>query len=365
MIHGGLSVNLKENKFAVRPCCIRKTPEVIVLDETADFWNNKKFISLRNTNKQNVWDPGCDNCRLIESSGQLSLRNGMNQGLEINDKVDLDGPARLDLMFDISCNLACRTCSPLSSTTWQKHLKENNQWSQRIFSPKSKHKIIDVLKKINLSNLRQVVFGGGETLLGQEYWDVAEYIVNNVPGAKKNITISFQTNGTQTILEKNYKIIDQAFLVKLNVSLDGIGNRFEYLRWPASWQQVTENLFEIRNTAPSNAMFVIEETVSIFNILYGNELKNWILNNFNSNREGDAVDHSKHLARGLYNVQNLTADAVKLLSADSAKLVSKDWVEDSYEIKKMIEEIKKIDSWRGESFKKTFPELAECYSQYL
>jgi sulfatase maturation enzyme AslB (radical SAM superfamily) len=330
-----------------------------------DIWNNPKSIQLRENNKKNIWDSGCFNCYSLEKSGHKSFRQGMNDGLGINNQIDLLGPSRLDLMFDISCNLACRTCGPGSSTYWQRHLKENKNWPKKIFSPKKKEEVLEYLKKINLSNLKQLVFCGGETLLGQEYWDVAEYVINLVPDAKNNLTICFQTNGTQPILERNFELFDRLFLVKLHVSLDGVKDKFEYLRWPASWNTVVENLFKIRTSAPSNTMFVIEETVSIFNIMYSTELEAWIQNNFNANREGDVIDHTKHIAHGIYNIRNLTSKAIDILSPDKKLLIPADWEENPLGIKNMIAEIKKIDSWRTESFENTFPELAECYREYL
>jgi sulfatase maturation enzyme AslB (radical SAM superfamily) len=104
-------------------------------------------------------------------------------------------------MFDISCNLACRTCGPTSSTYWLKQL------NQPVDVPKSSQDVIQAMSKLDLSNLQQVVFCGGETLLGQAYWSVAEWLADNVPNADKQLTMCFQTNGTQSILPQNYEII--------------------------------------------------------------------------------------------------------------------------------------------------------------
>ena len=90
-----------------------------------DFWKNKEFNQLREINKQNIWDPGCSNCQVLEFSNNTSFRIGMNEGLQIFGQTDIKGPSRIDLIFDISCNLACRSCGPESSTYWRQHLKEN------------------------------------------------------------------------------------------------------------------------------------------------------------------------------------------------------------------------------------------------
>lgn len=367
IIHGGLNLNFKEfassNQASIQHCCLRK--DLFPVELTHNFWKTTKLEKLRETNKQNIWDPGCSNCQALESSNNISFRTGMNNGLGIFGQTDLSGPARIDLMFDTSCNLACRSCGPESSTYWQKHLKEYGLWNQPISTPRKKDEVIDALSLLDLSNLRQLVFCGGETLLGQEYWEVAEWLSNNVPNAKEQLTLCFQTNGTQPIHLKNFNIIEKFYLVKLHISLDGTNERFEYLRWPASWNQVIENILNLRETLPSNTMFVIEETISIFNLLYLQELEKWINVNFKTNKEGDIVNHSRHLAFGTFNLQNMSQEYVDVIRQSSySELIPYQWKENNKDIQKMVEEIKKFDQLRNQSFKKVFPEVCKLYSRF-
>jgi len=367
MIHGGLTLDFKatdvDNQVVIRHCCLRGDVFPVAIDH--NLWQNKKLQTLRETNKQNVWDSGCLNCKRLESSNEVSFRTGMNQGLHITGQTDISGPARIDLMFDISCNLACRSCGPEASTYWQRHLKEHKLWNQPISTPRKKNEVIDALSKLDLSNLRQLVFCGGETLLGQEYWDVAEWLGNNVPNAKQQLTLCFQTNGTQSIHPRNFDIIEKFHLVKLHISLDGVDRRFEYLRWPASWNQVTDNILNLRKNLPGNVMFVVEETVSIFNLLYANELKTWIDDNFATNREGDIVNHTKHFAVGSFRLQNMTQEYVDIIEQSlQTNLIPINWVENPVTIQNMLAEIKKFDALRNESFEKVFPELANLYNRF-
>jgi molybdenum cofactor biosynthesis enzyme MoaA len=364
MIHGGLTLDFKSSS-AVRAqhCCVRDS--LFPIDNIDNFWNNKKFIPLRKKNLENNWDPGCHNCEKLEKSGLRSFRDGMNDGLDIFGKTNLTGPARLDLMFDISCNLACRTCGPHSSTFWQKHLNENNAWNKPIFTPRNKQDVIRYLRELDLTNLRQVVFCGGETLLGQEYWDVVEWLIDNVPNAKNQLTICFQTNGTQPILERNYRFIEKTHLVKLHISIDGIDDKFEYLRWPAKWNQITENIQSIRENCPSNVMFVVEETISIFNLAYLEETDKWVKENFYTNRDGDVINHTRHLAHGTFSLQNCSQEYVESISkSEYANLLSKDWQESTESIKLMLLEIGKFDNIRKQSFSKTFPEVSDMYRRF-
>ena len=357
MIHGGLHMQFIAGSGSpmVSHCCLVKTHWPA--DSKTNFWNDSRFQPLR---LQQDWHPDCLNCKKIEQSGAHSFRTGMNQGLGIYPATDLSGPARIDLTFDTSCNLACRTCGPNLSTFWQRQL------SQPITTGHSKNAVIDALSQLDLSNLRMLVFCGGETLLGQQYWDVAEWLALNVSNAKQQLTLCFQTNGTQTINARNYEIIEKFFLVKLHVSLDGVGTRFEYLRWPASWNQVTDNLSQLRQSLPSNVMFLIEETVSIFNLAYSHELDSWARKNFSTNREGDPVHHGKHLAHGIFTLDHCCEEYVTWARQNYlGSLISTNWSESRLGIELMINEISTHDAMRNQNFQKIFPQVAEFYHRFL
>jgi len=365
MIHGGLYINFLNKSAGILAghCCLRSTVFPVNIDH--NVWKNKEFAQLREINKQNIWDPGCSNCQRLESSNNTSFRTGMNEGLQIFGQTNLIGPSRIDLIFDISCNLACRSCGPGSSTYWRQHLKENKLWNDTVSSPRNRSQVIDVLSKLDLSNLKQLVFCGGETLLGQEYWHVASWLADNVPNAKQQLTLCFQTNGTQPIHSRNFTIIEKFHLVKLHVSLDGVGNRFEYLRWPAQWNQVTDNILNLRETLPGNVMFVVEETVSIFNLLYQQELKTWIDNNFTQNREGDITNHTKHMANGIFSLQNMSAEYVEFIKkTEHQNLIPPNWKENPKAIQTMLAKIKQFDILRNESFEKVFSELTNFYARF-
>lgn len=365
MIHSGLHLDFKTKLPSAGNCCLRN--ELLPVDVTRNFWNDNNFIPLRELNKNNQLDDRCYNtCKKSELAGMESFRTGMNRGLETYGQTDIRGPARIDLMFDISCNLACRTCGTHSSTFWQKHLKENGMWAGPIFTPRARSDVISALSQLDLSNLKMLVFCGGETLLGQEYWEVASWLADNVPNAKQHLTLCFQTNGTQFINEKYFEIISRFHLVKLHVSLDAVDDQFHYLRWPAPWASVTENLLKLKEKLPSNVMFLIEETVSIFNLFYTHRLEQWAKQNFSCNREGDTVVHSRHLAQGIYGLQNCTQKYIDALENDPRKnLIPKNWQENPVKIASMLEEIKKFDRLRSQSFQQIFPEVSDFYRDYL
>lgn len=378
MIHGGLDLSLVE--FAEKPsdvesdlwpkvhaqfCCL--LPRATDLIAWPNWWNGPRFAPARQQNLENQWLPECVSiCKNLEDSGITSFRQGMNSGLKIYKRANLSGPARIDLTADLSCNLACRTCGPNRSTFWQKHLKDNNLTDKPVTIQRSSERTIEVLRNLDLSNLRMLVFCGGETLLGKTNWEIAEWLADNIPNAKKQLTLCFQTNGTMPIDPGYFKLIERFFLVKLHISIDGVEEQFEYLRWPASWAQVTNNILSMKETLPSNVMFLVEETLSIFNFATTNRVSQWVNENFTANRFGDIVNHSKHLVSGTHGFSELSAEYAAALKKDPnfKNLVPANFEENPEAIKLMINRIKKFDQIRGQDFASTFPEVFEFYQKF-
>lgn len=367
MIHGGLNINLKsqDNSLGFNQCCLSsgrlQAPQDIDL-----LWQHESLREKRETNKKNVWLDECWECERVENAGIKSFRQSMIEGLGIQENPS--GPQRIDLLFDRGCNLACRTCGPESSTFWIKHLKDNGLPVNVDSGP---NKNIDTIRKVlttlDLSNLKQIQFCGGETLMGNTYWAAAELIAELVPDAHEKILLSFQTNGTQPIEKKYYDIIEKFKLVKLMLSIDGINDRFDYLRWPASWSQVADNIFTIRENSPSNVMFYVQECTSNLNLYYFNEVSDWVKHNFDQNRFGDKNDHSTQLAMHAYlDVNNITQEYFDALQGtEMSKFISNNWQENPDRIRRFIRQTEKFDGFRKQDWKKTFPEVANFYSRYI
>lgn len=367
MIHSGLNIFLKgqDNVLTFNQCCL-STTKLTAPQDTSAIWQDIAFQDIRKRNDENVWLDGCKQCQHIENAGLKSFRQSMIEAFGI--KRNLSGPQRIDFLFDRSCNLACRTCGTHSSTFWEKHLKDNNlPVVIRNKSVDNYSRIKQLIETLDLSNLQQAQFCGGETLLGNTYWNVAQLLADHVPDAKNNLLLGFQTNGTQPIDEKYYNLIEKFKLVKLMISIDGVNDRFDYLRWPASWNQLVDNIMHLRETLPSNVMFYIQETTSCLNLFHFGEVEKWVRSNFNTNRFGDYTDHSTQLAMHSYLGVNIITqeyvDAIK--NTNKFQFVSSSWKENPQQIKNFIQETEKFDRIRGQDWKKTFPEVADFYSRYF
>jgi len=364
MIHGGLQINYKNNDgdLGINQCCL-STTSLTTIDDSK-MWNSQTFNILRQMNNKNQWNPDCWQCKQIEESGSKSFRQSMIE--HFGEKYNLSGPLRIDFLFDRGCNLACTICNSNSSTLWQQYLKKNNLPIVKIDNTSNVDKLIAALKTLDLSNLEQAQFCGGETLMSNSYWKVAQTLTELVPNPEEKLLLGFQTNGTQTIDPKYYKLIEKFNLVKLFISIDGIGQKFNYLRWPGNWNQVQDNIMQLKENLPVNVMFLVQETLSNFNLFYAGEVETWIKNNFSTNRLGDKVDHAQQLVMHEYlGIDVITEEYVEAIKDRSTiKMLPPNWSENPEKIKKMLQETAMHDKLRNQDWRQVFPEVAEYYSRY-
>jgi MoaA/NifB/PqqE/SkfB family radical SAM enzyme len=169
------------------------------------------------------------------------------------------------------CNLACVTCGPDASTRWQKELG----LPVTPGNPRS----IDQ-ETINKAQLMTgIVIGGGEPVLNFS----TETLLENLDSDQ---FVSVHFNGTvlprQSFLDKSSQLQN----IRYVFSIDGVGKRFEYLRWPAKWDQVVQNVLWLFDNAPDNVEFGLNITISQLNRHYQDEIIDWVKQTISNNRQG-------------------------------------------------------------------------------
>ena len=133
------------------------------------------------------------------------------------------------------CNLYCVMCGPNFSTAWfKKHraMGVGKKWEK-------KDVIKDTIADIDLDSFQHLEFIGGETLLSNELWD-------RLAKLKKSVKFSLQTNGTVKLNANQIALLNSFDDFNICFSIDGYKNIFEYIRQPAKWDQVIENISEYK-----------------------------------------------------------------------------------------------------------------------
>jgi len=200
----------------------------------------------------------CNECLKRETFNyELSLRKKANQF--IPEEANENDAYILEFQLDTTCNAACVICTPNLSSLWRKELG--------ILKTEKKIDYKSVLSLVNLTNLKQIKFVGGEPLLGNIHTD----ILKEIPYPEK-VTVGYHTNGS---IFPNNNVLDiwKKFKeVKVIVSIDGIDECFEYIRWPLKWEKVKNNIFKMLD---QDLKIVINCTINPLNSFYFDNLEEW------------------------------------------------------------------------------------------
>lgn len=133
-------------------------------------------------------------------------------------------------VLDNVCNSGCLTC--------------DEQYSTKIGSLKSRiFPIVDNSTrfwKLPTHRIVHLDINGGEPSASKNY----RYLLANLP---KNVqSIRINTNGS-IIIDEIEDLINKGIRVTVTVSLDGINDVHDYIRWPIKWDKFYDNLLYYKN----------------------------------------------------------------------------------------------------------------------
>ena len=232
----------------VTPCChIEQSSDWTV--HISDFdWQNS-FPVLREKMK-NGWAEECKSCKLDEEINGNSARTRQEK-----NSLDSSQKTIFDLKISNTCNLSCRMCTPGQSSTWDKIVKGNKDVNWKEFGTRldpvkkgtSWH--ADYLEDIHdkLVKTKRLKFTGGEPFLVKHVRTICKQAIK--AGTKK-ANLKFITNGQVDLDNDWYNIINYFDNVNIDVSVDGIGSRYEYIRPGSKWDKVEEFINKIKQFCP-------------------------------------------------------------------------------------------------------------------
>ena len=283
----------------VRPCCLAE--EEIVDDNGNKFdLNTASFVNIQNSQYMqtlrqdflNARQPSaCRKCWREERAGRTSKRMHTLDRLKhmLPDQTwtaDAKPLMFLDLKLGNICNLKCRICGSWSSSQFAveelanlgpNEDRKTNHHYQMLKQGAWPRENPTFWKEIDqvVDQIRYIEFTGGEPFMIQEHFDMLQGLVDR--GIAHNIEIHYNTNGTQypenaDEIWKHFKLVEIAF------SIDDVDERFEYQRTNAVWKEVCRNIgwFRTLREHYSNIRLQVCSTVNVFNVMYLEELAQWI-----------------------------------------------------------------------------------------
>lgn len=282
---------------SVKVCC-RSHPIGNIQDQSLEnIWNNDTMKRIRQQVLNGERPKECEPCFSLEDQGVESLRQrhiaGVIPEARINLYPNFIGKMSKDftMPFEIPvmevklnnlCNLKCRMCNPTDSTSWNDweqieefYFKENNFIANNI-------KTLNLIRKPyldkfednpnwwysfekNLPNFRRVEFAGGEPLMDPQHYRILDML----KPYGDQIQIKYATNGTTLGISKGrtvYEYWPYFKSVAVNVSIDGIGSVYEYIRGNGNWNEVVANIQKIQKI-PHVTRVVGAVAVQVSNVL--------------------------------------------------------------------------------------------------
>ena len=352
-IYHGLALDtITDTSVTYAPCCWARDKTT---NKTVDFYDSK-LSNLRQINSQHMLPASqCQPCIAQETAGAQSMRQGY---LITHGKPTFEPSLQyLDINIDYTCNLACVTCSPEFSTTWRNELGIKNI----SIRPKIDQFLEIHLAPLDLSHLKEVRLWGGEPLLTNTHKQLLEYIITRTDASK--IKLMYNTNGTRLIDNYTKKLIEKFKFCRISFSIDAINEQFEYLRYPAKWNEVENNLMWWKSNLPHNAMLALTVTASILNVLELDSVFAWHQTNFSKSIFGDDIEVYVHQAWGTYGVEYMPEKMVTYFQ--NMQNYCQPWLQKldflgsaSHEVDNVSQQLRILDQRRNLNFKKVFPQVS-------
>lgn len=279
-------------------------PNNLNVSDFQSAWNSTYMKNVRKQMLNGEIPPSCSKCFKEEAAGHNSKR--MWETRYWSERVDVDQlieetnedgsiPPKLryiDLRFGTKCQLACVMCSPHDSSGWIKEhakiykqvenpiLKENMSWKDKGSingSSYNWHKNNPVFwDQFNeqIPNMQQLYFAGGESLIIDEHYTILEEAIKS--GHAKNLELRYNSNGVEWRSDL-FDLWKEFKLVRFHYSVDDIGARNEYIRYPSKWNRTKEVFSILDRETSDNVEITLACAVSALNIYYIPDFIKWKL----------------------------------------------------------------------------------------
>jgi sulfatase maturation enzyme AslB (radical SAM superfamily) len=352
LLSNGYKFNLYDNnKFlTLQPCCLFSDRIMIPMEQTDfDVINNYR----KKLDKINSYlHPGCSQCNLWDKKTLRKTWRDLSFEI-VPDDAELGDASYLEIQLDKTCNGGCIICGPDFSTFWQREtglrIPAVNKNSEEI--------VRKILEIIDIEKTKKILFLGGEPFLSH----IDQSLLEKIPEPSQ-VDLQYTTNGSIYPSQERVDIWKKFRSVMINFSIDGIDGRFEYIRYPLKWEQVTANMFRMREEFPDNIRFKINHTINVMNLYYYDEFEKWKNDFFRHDRFEREIRYTYTPAVGVLSPLTVTEKLFKKISekynADSKAILTV--TNKVQRLDLVLGFLKDNDLRRGLNWIDIFPEISDC-----
>jgi radical SAM protein with 4Fe4S-binding SPASM domain len=261
------------------PCCLSEVNYPIgdLNKETMEeAWNSDVYKNMRKNMLEEKPCKECTRCYEQEASGFVSMRNSLNKNFgqhvalaeatKPNGHVDEFKLRYYDVRFSNLCNMSCRTCGSMFSSSWYGEdvkMYGKSDYPQFMYAGRTETDMWEQMLP-HIPYIEQIYFAGGEPLIMEEHYNILKELVRQ---ERFDVRLIYNTNFSRLNL-KNENVLDYWNLFKnvsVGASLDGMGERAEYIRKGTKWDEIERNREQMIKRSP-NTDFYVSSTVSLYNV---------------------------------------------------------------------------------------------------
>jgi len=339
--------------------------------DASDYWNSPVLTNIREQFLAGKRPEMCERCFREEDAGIRSARQSWNSSwYQEQDYSTIAEPhiKYFDIRLGNLCNLKCRMCNPFASNQWI------DEWNlvERALPVEEAER----LKKMDwfegdqtwdnifkyAEYIEEIYLTGGEPTLAISQYRLFDRLIE--AGLARKIRLKYNTNMTN-IPQKMVDYWQHFKRIKINASIDAVGDLNRYIRYPTAWSSVEKNLKifkQMRDEDRCNLQ--VHVTVQVYNVLYLDKLFDYLYDLDITDIYLNILNHPRYL-----NIRCLPEQLKKQVNDTLCKykhinkvqgvidyMYAEDWSE---YIPELIDYTRKLDQSRKQDCTEAAPEIGE------
>lgn len=263
-------------------------------------WNGSQMKKIRLDMLAGRKNRACSVCHNEEKSGKcLSLRQQILNWDKIKHGHDMEwfkshvknvtredgyitrASNTLHIALGNTCTGQCIMCSPWNSSALRpihKHINSKLNFKELDVREFQWTKDDDLWKKKFYPLIEQshwINLMGGEPFITKRQHDILQYCVDK--DIAKDKTIYYNTNCAQSVPGKTLELWKHFKHIHLDLSIDDMNERVEYIRYPVKWDQFINFLNWCDNDTNDNVTIEVLPSIANYNIYYYPDFIDWMV----------------------------------------------------------------------------------------
>lgn len=272
-------------------CCVaqwvgdlKNFTDIKNIDSVNDYFNGPYMSNIRERMLKGEYVPECTRCYRDEKLYGRSERTFTNERYFAENKdIHEHSIKKINIKFGNNCNLKCKMCFPYNSSELFKEWKQlgwnasdqdpNKDTSWRFYEgyleedykwPKNKSNLKKLMEAATNAKILHIT--GGEPTIQPEFYSFLKYLI--AKNKAKDIILEVVTNATK-IHPAFFDLTKKFKSLVLMISMDAVGKTYEYIRYPANYNTVYENILKYRDFILSlggESKLVFNYTLQVLNV---------------------------------------------------------------------------------------------------